>query len=431
MRRLVVAIAISGAFLSPSFAEPTIGNASSIEKDVRGESGERSVRLDVGDEIYVDEVLTTAASSRGKFIFKDRTDLQMGPSSRVKLDSFVYSGDKGVVFNAAKGVFRFVSAPDGHKDYQVRTPTATIGVRGTTFGVRVTPGRTDAVLYGGAIEVCPASGDNCRTLETPCTFVTVTAGGVTTPRSLGRKDWSFDKSCDIPGRRGENAPTPPGATPAGATPTQPSFDWGGLSVGFDVGSAVGDAQFADPVPMNGAGFLGGPKLGYNWQLTPNIVVGFETDASYRSEIGGGTNSHGSVSNSRGGYLGTFRARLGYAFDRWLVYGTGGLAYGHIIAPKSFSGGNVITSAYTYGTSQNNPFLPGWTVGGGVQFALFENLSVKAEYLYTRLQHDLPLYSTNVAASPIGVCNISGLHGFRVGVSYGFSLKDLLSGASKM
>lgn len=393
------------------------------------------MRLDVGDEVYIDEILTTSAASRGKFVFDDRTDLQMGPSSRVKLDNFVYSGNTGVVFNAAKGVFRFVSSPGGHKGYEVRTPTATIGVRGTTFGVRATPRRTDAVLIDGAIEVCQASGGNCRTLETPCTFVTVTASGVTRPKTFRSNDWRFDSnSCKLPGRRGGNepaspgaAPPPPGATPLDAASAPSAYDWSGLSIGFNVGAAVGDAEFADPVPMRGAGFLGGLKLGYNWQLTPHVVAGFETDGEYRSEIGGGTNSHGTVSSTRGGYLGTFRARLGYAVDRWLVYGTGGLAYGHIIAPKTFSGANLIGPAYAQGTSQNNPFLPGWTVGGGVQFALTDHLSVKAEYLYVRLQHDLPLYTTSVTTYPLGICNISGLHSARIGVSYGFSLKDLLSG----
>lgn len=431
MRRLALSLSASCAVASPCFADQKIGSAVSIEKDVRGATAERSARLDVGDEIYVDEILTTAAESRGKFTFDDRANLQMGPSSRVKLDNFVYSGNSGVVFNATKGVFRFVSAPGEHKRYEVRTPTATIGVRGTTFGVRATRGRTDAVLIDGAIEVCQASGGNCRTLDTPCTFVTVTDAGVTRPRTLRSNDWRFDSnSCRLPGPRGGNEPTqPPDAPPTDGASPPPAYDWGGLSIGFNAGAAVGDAEFADPVPMRGAGFLGGLKLGYNWQVTPHIVAGFETDAEYRSGIGGGTNGQGSASNTRGGYLGTFRARLGYAFDRWLVYGTGGLAYGHIIAPKNFSGANVIGPAYAQGISQNNPFLPGWTVGGGVQFALTDRLSVKAEYLYVRLQHDLPLYATNVAPYSVGVCNISGLHSIRVGASFGFSLNDLLSSAS--
>ncbi|TDX63524.1 FecR family protein [Methylosinus sp. sav-2] len=205
MRRLSAALAVSAALASPAspaMAEPAIGSAATIEKDVRGEIAERAAaKLAVGDEIFAQEVLLTGTESRGKFVFQDRTDLQLGPSSRVKLDNFVYSGENGVTFNAAKGVFRFVSAPAGHKDYVVRTPNATIGVRGTAFGVRVVFGRTDVVLYDGAVEVCSILGGLCRTLASACTFVTVTGDFVTPPQPLGREDWSFDDSCGGAGQR--------------------------------------------------------------------------------------------------------------------------------------------------------------------------------------------------------------------------------------
>lgn len=430
MRKLAISAAALCAVAAAAHAEQKIGDAEKIEKDVRGALSGRSLQIKAGDGVYADEALTTGAASRAKFVFSDKTSLQMGPSSRVTLDRFVYTGNSGGTFNAVRGAFRFVSGP-GHKGYEVKTPTATIGVRGTIFGVRATLARTDAVIYSGAIEVCQAGGGQCRTLDKPCTTVTVTAAGVTAPKDVSPKDWSFDKSCAGPNPPGENPPPPGAPPPGGGSPADfgslpPSFNWGGLSIGFNVGSAVGNAEFADPVPLNGVGFLGGLKLGYNWQLTPHIVAGFETDAEYRSEIGGGTNSHGTASSSRSGYLGTARARLGYALDRWLVFGTGGLAYGHIIAPKSFSGANLLGPAFAAGTSVNNPFLPGWTVGGGLQFALTNNLSLKAEYLYVKLQHDYPRYSTNVALYPVGVCNVSGLHSIRAGVSYGFSLGDILS-----
>jgi opacity protein-like surface antigen len=421
-----------GVLTSPSLAATKIGGATRIQKDVRGDSSGSAQRLAVGDPVHSNEVLTTAADSRGIFVFDDRTDLQMGPSSRVKLDSFVYSGGNGVAFDAAKGAFRFVSAPQGHKDYSVKTPTATIGVRGTSFAVRVLGGRTDAVLYGGVIEVCSIATGECRTLDSACTFVTVTGSGVSQPKTVGKKDWSFDSTCRVPGRRGDNTP-PAGAPPAGSAPgdgapgeppINPSF--GGPSFGFSVGTSIGSGEFADPVPMEGAGFLGGLRLGYDWKLTENVLVGFETDAQYRSDLGGGSNGHGSISGVRGGYLGTFRGRLGYIFDRVMVYGTGGLAYGHILAPRSFSGAGVINSIPTYGVSQSYEFVPGWTIGAGVQYALFPGLSLRAEYLFTRLQHSNPTYMTTAAPVPVEVCNRSALHGVRVGVDFGFSLADFLA-----
>lgn len=430
MRRIAIVLSALCALAVPAAAEQTIGSAASIEKDVQGVAGGRGVRLGVGDDVYFEEVLTTGAESRGKFTFVDRTNLQMGPSSRVKLDSFVYSGGTGVSFNAAKGAFRFVTAPGAHKGYEVRTPTATIGVRGTNFATRVVAGSTTAVIYNGSIEVCDAAGANCRILDKPCTFVVATGAGVSAPKTIGKNDWSFDKSCKgAPpplGDQGSNAPPPGGPVPP--PDGEPPINWGGPTIGVLLGPTIGDGSFADPVPMNGAAFAGGLKLGYMFPLTANIVAGFETDAQYRSEIGGSTNSHGTTSSSRPGYLGTARVKLGYAFDRFLVYGTGGLAYGHIIAPKSFSGPNVLGPAYSFGTSQDNAFLPGWTVGAGASYALTRNISVNAEYLYVKLEHHFPQYATNVALYPVPVCNISGMHSLRFGVNFSFSPQDILAPA---
>jgi outer membrane immunogenic protein len=430
MRRIATSLsalccAVLCALSVPAAAEEAIGNAASVEKDVQGATSGRSARLSTGDTVYFDEVLTTGADSRARLAFVDRTAMQMGPSSKVRLDSFVYSAGSGVVFNAAKGAFRFVSTPGAHKGYEVRTPTATIGVRGTIFAARVLPGgRTDAVIYSGAIEVCDRGGV-CRTLDRPCTFVTVTASGITQPRTIGKNDWSFDRACKgAPPPSDQGAPPPAGPFPLPGGGEFP-INWGGPTIGVTFGPTVGDGSFADPVPMNGVAFAGGLKLGYMLPLWANIVGGFETDFQYRSEIGGSTNSHGTTSGSRPGYLGTARVKLGYAFDRFLVYGAGGLAYGHIVAPRSFSGPNVIGPAYSFGNSVNNPFRPGWTVGAGVSYALTRNISVNAEYLYIKLEHDYPLYNTSAALYSVPVCNTSGMHSIRFGVNLSFSPADIL------
>jgi uncharacterized membrane protein YgcG len=182
----------------PALAEQKIGVAASVEKDVTGSVSGRITRLKTGDEVYGGEVIVTVAESRAQIKFQDGSDLQIGPVSHINLDSRVYSSASGagsVVVNTTKGVFRFISAPGGHAPYQVHTPMATIGLRGTTFSVRVQTGSTDAVVEEGAIEVCTASGADCKTLNQACTFVTVSSQGVTTPKEVGPKDWSFNNSC--------------------------------------------------------------------------------------------------------------------------------------------------------------------------------------------------------------------------------------------
>jgi outer membrane immunogenic protein len=131
----------------------------------------------------------------------------------------------------------------------------------------------------------------------------------------------------------------------------PAFTWTGFYIGANAGPRIAPANPSyeaigfpstgfDLVP-NGdgakAGFTGGFHAGYNYQIG-SLVPGFETDFDYLSNCRNGTfvapptyASFGIGSYSLGGgcsyYFGTLRARLGYAFDRVLLYGTAGIAYG--------------------------------------------------------------------------------------------------------
>jgi len=75
------------------------------------------------------------------------------------------------------------------------------------------------------------------------------------------------------------------------------------------------------------------------------------------------------------WFGTVRGRLGWAFDRWMPYITGGWAYGHGEINGTSTVGALATA---FSTSQN---YSGWTIGGGVEWAFANNWSAKAEYLY--------------------------------------------------
>ena len=228
-------------------------------------------------------------------------------------------------------------------------------------------------------------------------------------------------AADLPRR----AAPPPVFTPV------PVFTWTGFYAGFNagygfdasssraqtvVGVPAGSGIFANAagtanVPgvlafsnsRNNEGFVGGGQIGYNYQFTPGsgVVVGLEADAQYvdfgaqRNRFafatinGGGIIPGTLVYNPNGlsglDYFGTVRGRLGYAFDRTLVYATGGFAYG--------SGGG---RQFGSGVSSND-FQTGYTVGGGVEYALptdsFLNffrssaVTLKVEGLYVNLQQD--------------------------------------------
>lgn len=196
----------------------------------------------------------------------------------------------------------------------------------------------------------------------------------------------------------------PTSVPA-AIPAGPAYSWTGFYVGANVGYGwgldtvryTGDAGILNLVgtgvpgsfDLNGKGALGGLQLGYNLQITPQIVVGLEADIQIADidgtrswAIGAGTGSAGSVS-TKVDWFGTVRGRIGFAFDRILVYGTGGLAYGNAEVTGSWVSGTLAAPTTTAsGTRSDTRF--GYAIGGGIEWAFAPNISIKGEYLYVDL-----------------------------------------------
>ncbi len=165
------------------------------------------------------------------------------------------------------------------------------------------------------------------------------------------------------------------------------FDWSGVYVGVNAGYGFGQSAWTDfgatTGNFNTNAFLIGGTLGANYQTGP-YIVGFEGDIDW-TNLSGTSSSASCVGISNGGlnpgstcttkqnWLGTARARIGYAFDRVFVFGTAGAAFGNERAVLNPSG-----------TSLSIPPQLGWTVGGGVEYAVTEAISVKADYLFVQL-----------------------------------------------
>lgn len=125
---------------------PTIGNARIVVRTVTGtlESDLRQIQL--LDDIYHNEAIETGDDSATEFVFLDETKLAIGPNSKMVLDRFVYDPDPSkaaFIMTASAGVFRFVSGKIPKAAYEIRTPNATIGIRGTVFSFSVIPGDTE------------------------------------------------------------------------------------------------------------------------------------------------------------------------------------------------------------------------------------------------------------------------------------------------
>jgi outer membrane immunogenic protein len=165
-----------------------------------------------------------------------------------------------------------------------------------------------------------------------------------------------------------------------AEPAAQTFDWTGFYLGLNGGYAFGRSSWSDPAVgadsgrFNTSGAVLGGQIGYNWQTGP-VVLGLETDMDWLngkgSSAGGvcATDGAGACQTSQT-WLGTTRARVGYAFDRWLPYVTGGVAYGDIRA------------AQPTGTSSSTK--TGWAAGAGVEYGINRNWSAKAEFLHVDL-----------------------------------------------
>jgi outer membrane immunogenic protein len=115
------------------------------------------------------------------------------------------------------------------------------------------------------------------------------------------------------------------------------------------------------------GMIGG-TAGYNWQgMGSPWVFGLEGDIDWTG-VSDGVACGGLNCETKNDWLGTVRGRVGYAFDRFLPYFTGGIAFGNVDARRAPFAGSSDTNA-------------GWTVGAGIEGVVAANWSAKLEYLY--------------------------------------------------
>ncbi len=234
------------------------------------------------------------------------------------------------------------------------------------------------------------------------------------------------------------------------------FSWTGLYVGGNAGVAINNSSYElDPTgcfvttgcgvggvaanpdrtfrgSFSGTGFTGGGQVGYNLQYDNNWLAGIEADFNYNGlnqtnsgripltgVLSGGAPP---VSQSQSvDWFGTVRARIGFLpSNRWLVYGTGGLAYGHVSAATNVF---FISTTDQYAGSPSVTRI-GWTAGGGTEWAFADKWSVKAEYLYVDLGS---FHYVDACVTPGFICGTpfptytSNLttreHVFRLGLNY--------------
>ena len=176
-----------------------IGTTFAIKKDVVGRMESRARALRKGDEVHQDETIQTAAESEGEFVLRDGTKLALGPNAELILDRFVYdpaNKDGNIVINVTKGAFRFMSGSAKKTAYTIKTPVASIGVRGTVFdGYVDDDGEIAVLLMDGAVDVCNVDRE-CSSFSDVGYFIHVGRSGVITRALEWNGRWFRGRGAD-------------------------------------------------------------------------------------------------------------------------------------------------------------------------------------------------------------------------------------------
>jgi outer membrane immunogenic protein len=188
-------------------------------------------------------------------------------------------------------------------------------------------------------------------------------------------------AADLP----QPAPPPPRAP---AVYTAPAYNWAGFYIGVNGGYGFGSSTWSDPLDPAGSsgsfhtnGGIAGGTVGVNFQSS-QFVFGIEGDFDWQGLKGTsgsafctGVNTAAGVTGAscqtQSDWIGTLRARAGFAADRVLFYATGGGV-----------GADVQAGLSSLTNQSKSKF--GWTAGAGIEGAFAENWTAKIEYLYADL-----------------------------------------------
>ncbi len=233
---------------------------------------------------------------------------------------------------------------------------------------------------------------------------------------LGVAAVTLGLACNAPAAQAADLFVPP--------PAAPMWTWtglyGGVHAGMVDGDIDGDTFFGktmgisnDETAFDPNGFMGGVQAGYNYQID-SIVLGIEGDFSLGDvddtiypQIYTAARVEAQVD-----WMATIRGRLGWAMDRTLFYVTGGAAFTKLKMKMDLFGGRI--------DDKDSNSMFGWTVGGGVEHAFTDSISLKAEYLYADFgKEDFNFFEGSDQAPPLGGDYDLTTHTFRVGVNYLF------------
>lgn len=208
--------------------------------------------------------------------------------------------------------------------------------------------------------------------------------------------------------------------PIAAAVMAPVWSWTGFYAGAHLGYGWGRAnwnfiQAATFVSPSPSGIFGGVQVGYNYQIN-NIVVGLEGDVSAADMSSWSFCPNPAFTcASRVNFLGSVRGRVGYTFDRALIYATAGLGIGSF-RNRTYDAATV-TQFGSYSSTR-----AGLAVGAGLEYAFTPNWTMKAEYMYYHFGSGTQLAGPGSLDGALGsdVRIRNDVHTVKIGINYLFS-----------
>jgi outer membrane immunogenic protein len=212
-------------------------------------------------------------------------------------------------------------------------------------------------------------------------------------------------SASAPARAADMTPVAPRPATSGYIPAQ--FFWTGFYIGAGIGGGWGTSSFTDPLAAATAspsltGFLVSGISGINYQIS-SVVVGVEGDFTGTWVKGTATDAAANNLQTSVFWTSSITGRMGMAFDRLLIYGKGGVGFDYDRDTVTIPNG-----ATTIGST----YRVGWTIGGGVEYAVTDHWTGRIEYDYFRFP--AKSFTFSGTANPAIAPNVSGIVGLNVG-----------------
>jgi len=275
LRAFIVAASLLVA--APSFAAEVIGVVGSLQGTATAGTAAAAARsLKVGDQIFLDEEVTTDAGSKLQLMLNDRSTITLNPNSKVKVREFAYNpnSDSGsMAMEGVKGAFRFIGgALSKQNPVTIKTPVSSIGIRGGIADTNIAPnGATDAVfLYGDAMTMTNENGQTVEvttpgqglSMQTPSDMPTFTP-----PNVVQQIMGTFG-----PAPAGDNAGASNGS--GGASDTAETT---GGTTESAAGTENGTTESKDTAETTGGDTSSGFSMDTKEMTTSNVMDGMTTD----------------------------------------------------------------------------------------------------------------------------------------------------------